>query len=240
MAAHRTEELVAVLRRAVVEGRIAPGEKLPSENELIAAHGVSRTVVREAITALRAEGLVRTRRGAGSYVLTPPAEPSAGWPGRPVRTLEERQSLLELRTGIEAEAAGLAASRRAPEDLAAMRDALESFRSASDGPAAALAQDFAFHRAVAAASANPYLLELIDALGPVMIAMPRRRLESGSGSSEGDGSALLAAAHHEHAAVLTAIEEGDARTAASAMRLHLAGSRRRLADGATGPAGHES
>ena len=135
MAAHRTEELVAVLRRAVVEGRIAPGEKLPSENELIAAHGVSRTVVREAITALRAEGLVRTRRGAGSYVLTPPAEPSAGWPGRPVRTLKERQSLLELRTGIEAEAAGLAASRRAPEDLAAMRDALESFRSASDGPA---------------------------------------------------------------------------------------------------------
>ena len=109
MAAHRTEELVVGLRRAVVEGRIAPGEKLPGENELIAAQGVRRTVVREAITARRAAGLVRTR--------------------------EESLSPLGLRTGIEAEAAGLAASRRAPEDLAAMRDVLEAFRSAADGPA---------------------------------------------------------------------------------------------------------
>jgi GntR family transcriptional regulator, transcriptional repressor for pyruvate dehydrogenase complex len=219
MAAHRTEELVAALRRRIVEGEIAPGEKLPSENELIAEHGVSRTVVREAVTRLRADGLVRTRRGAGSFALTPPAEPGGGWPARPVRTLADRRALLELRTGVESEAAALAAVRRGASDLAALRDALEGFEAAVEAPAAALAHDFAFHRAVAAAAASPYLLELIEALGPTMIAMPRPRLEAAAAS----------AAVAEHAAVLTAIEAGEERAAAAAMRMHLMGSRRRLA-----------
>lgn len=243
MSAHRTDALVAALRSAVVEGRIAPGEKLPSENELIAEHGVSRTVVREAITALRAEGLVRTRRGAGSYALTPPTQPGSGWPSRPVRTPAERRALLELRTGIESEAAGLAAARRADGDLAAMRHSLAAFRTAADAPATALEHDFAFHRAVAAAAANPYLLELVDALGPTMIAMPRHRLETSpdgvpSGEAGTDGaSRAFGAVAEEHAAVLAAIEDGDPRAAAAAMRTHLtASSRRLLGDGPNGAA----
>lgn len=220
MAAHRTEELVAVLRRRIVEGEIASGEKLPSENELIAEHGVSRTVVREAITRLRADGLVRTRRGAGSFALTPPAELGSGWPARPVRSLDDRRALLELRAGVECEAAALAAVRRDAGDLAALRHALGGFDAAGGVPAAALEHDFAFHRAVAVAARNPYLLELVDVLGPAMIAMPRARLESAAAS----------AAAAEHAAVYEAIESGEEQAAAAAMRVHLAGSRRRLSE----------
>jgi len=220
MAAHRTEELVAALRQQIVEGEIGAGEKLPSENELIAEHGVSRTVVREAITRLRADGLVRTRRGAGSFALTPPSEAGSSWPARPVRSLEDRRALLELRTGVESEAAALAAVRRGAGDLTALRDALTAFESAMDTPAAALEHDFAFHRAVATASGNPYLLDLLDALGPTMIVMPRSRLET-------DAAAAAAA---EHTAVLAAIEAGEERAAAAAMRMHLIGSRRRLTE----------
>ncbi|APX32077.1 GntR family transcriptional regulator [Brachybacterium sp. P6-10-X1] len=224
MAAHRTAALVEELRRRIVDGEIAPGQKLPSESELIAAHDVSRTVVREAITRLRADGLVRTRRGAGSYALTPPADSEGAWPARPVRTVADRRALLELRTAVESEAAALAAERRSEADLAAMGDALARFAEVVGAPAAALEHDFAFHRAVAEASGNPFVLDLVDALGPTMIAMPRRRLEASADSATTDGTV-----RHEHAAVLAAITAGDARAADAAMRTHLVGSRRRLA-----------
>ncbi|WP_193106833.1 FadR/GntR family transcriptional regulator [Brachybacterium sp. FME24] len=230
MATHRTAHLVAALRRRIVDGEIVPGEKLPSENELIAAHGVSRTVVREAVTRLQAEGLVRTRRGAGSFALTPPADPSAAWPARPVRTLADRRALLELRTGLESEAAALAATRRTAADLVAMRDALARFDDAAGAPAAALEQDFAFHRAVADAAGNPFVLDLVDALGPAMITMPRHRLSATdpSGSSDMVGGPGCSAVGLEHAAILAEIAAGDALAASAAMRTHLVGSRRRL------------
>ncbi|MFD1214798.1 winged helix-turn-helix domain-containing protein, partial [Arthrobacter sp. GCM10027362] len=78
MTRNLTATLVDELRARIVDGSLAPGEKLPSENTLIAEHGVSRTVVREAITRLQAEGLVHTRRGAGSFVLIPPAAAEGG------------------------------------------------------------------------------------------------------------------------------------------------------------------
>jgi GntR family transcriptional regulator, transcriptional repressor for pyruvate dehydrogenase complex len=230
VATHRTADLVAELRRRIVDGEIAAGEKLPSENELIAAHGVSRTVVREAIAHLQATGLVRTRRGAGSFALTPPAAPGAGWPVRPVRTVADRRSLLELRTGIEPEAAALAAGRRSEADLAAMADALARFDDSAAAPASALEHDFAFHRAVAEAAGNPFVLDLIDALGPAMITMPRHRLEPAGAplGDDGDGSSRGGVVGHEHAAVLAAISSRDPLAASAAMRTHLAGSRRRL------------
>jgi GntR family transcriptional repressor for pyruvate dehydrogenase complex len=73
MSRNLTSALVDDLRARIVDGRISPGERLPSESTLIAEHGVSRTVVREAVARLQAEGLVHTRRGSGSFVLTPPA-----------------------------------------------------------------------------------------------------------------------------------------------------------------------
>ena len=112
MSRNLTADLAADLRNRIVDGVIQPGEKLPSENTLISEFGVSRTVVRAALTRLQAEGLVETERGRGSFALTPPAD---GPPARRERgrwpAMEDRLHLLDFRIGVETEAAALAAAR---------------------------------------------------------------------------------------------------------------------------------
>jgi GntR family transcriptional repressor for pyruvate dehydrogenase complex len=241
MSRNLTAALVEDLRARIVDGRIAPGERLPSESTLIAEHGVSRTVVREAIARLQAEGLVHTRRGSGSFALTPPADPAGA--GRPVRTVQDRLHLLAFRTGVESEAAALAATAHRPQHLAAMQSALERFERESGSPAAALGHDFDFHRTVAEASGNPYCVDAINGLGPAMIAMPPQRLDATGADADGpEGAGPEAAGRRtarvaaEHRAVLEAIRAGDPLAAAAAMRLHLAGSRWRLeAEAGGGP-----
>ncbi|RAN78804.1 GntR family transcriptional regulator [Bacillus sp. SRB_336] len=221
MSRNLTSSLVDQLRSDIVEGRIAVGQKLPSENTLIAEHSVSRTVVREAITRLQAEGLIHTRKGSGSFALTPPPGPNGSLHSRAVRTLEDRHHLLAFRAGVESEAAALAATAHQPHHLAVLRDALASFAAADERPADAMARDFDFHQAVARASGNPFFADVLAGLGPAMISMPRHRLDAGRANS-------LGAVAVEHEAVLAAIEAGDAIAAAAAMRTHLVNSRRRL------------
>lgn len=230
MTGNLTTALVEDLRARIVDGRIAPGERLPSESELIGEHGVSRTVVREAVARLQAEGLVHTRRGSGSFALTPPAVPAGT--SRPVRTLEDRRRLLAFRTGVESEAAALAATAHEDHQLARMEDALVRSAQEADNPAAALEQDFVFHRTVAEASGNPYYLDVLAGLGPAMITMPPRRLDGAPGTGGGRTARVAA----EHRAVLDAIRAGDPLAASAAMRVHLANSLRRLEAEAGDPA----
>ncbi|MFI2105219.1 FadR/GntR family transcriptional regulator [Isoptericola sp. NPDC019693] len=221
--------LVATLRRRIVEGDIAPGEKLPSEAALAVEHQVSRTVVREAIARLNLEGLVHTRRGSGSYALAPPAGDGEDVPV--ARSLEDRLGLVDFRLGVETQAAALAAERRSDAHLDALAVRLRDLDGAQGHPATAMQHDFAFHRLVAEAAQNRYLLDALDRLGPQMIAMPRGRLDraTGPGSGSDDGApARFAAVVQEHRAILDALADRDALAAAAAMRVHLAGSRRRL------------
>lgn len=221
--------LVENLRRRIVDGTIPPGEKLPSESALIGEFAVSRTVVREAISRLQAEGLVYTRRGSGSYALTPPVanEESAGGLRRP-RSLEERRALLAFRAGIESEAAALAAANATSGMVAALDNSLAAFDAAGNHAATALSCDFAFHRTVAEASGNSYFVDVLLMLGPAMIAMPPRRLEPADDGGQAEGLQRVAV---EHAAIRNAIADGDALAAAAAMRLHLVNSRSRLGGG---------
>lgn len=218
--------IVDSLRRRIVDGTIPSGEKLPSESALIGEFGVSRTVVREAVSRLQAEGLVYTRRGSGSFALTPPSaeEESAGGMRRP-RTPEERRALLAFRAGVESEAAALAAGNATPSKIAAMDNALAAFDAAGNHAATAVSCDFAFHRSVAEASGNFYFVDALLSLGPAMIAMPPERLEPADGGGQPERLQRVAA---EHRAVRNAIAAGDPLTAAAAMRLHLANSRSRL------------
>ena len=240
MAQTLSGTLVETLRTRIVNGDIAPGEKLPSEPRLAIEHQVSRTVVREAIARLNLEGLVHTRRGSGSYALTPPADDADGAPPL-ARSLADRLALVEYRLALESEAAALAATRRTPAQLAALADRLDDLASSDGHPATAMQHDFAFHRLVAEAAGNRFLLEALDRLGPQMIAMPRGRLDrhgadlSADSQHEGsrrgadlDDGGRFAAVVQEHRAVLAALDAQDPLAAAAAMRVHLAGSRRRL------------
>ncbi len=176
MSRNLTADLAADLRNRIVDGVIQPGEKLPpSENTLISEFGVSRTVVRSALTRLQAEGLVETERGRGSFALTPPpADGPTPAPGtRAVGSMEERLQMLDFRIGVETEAAALAARNHTEHQLKATHGALEQFVASSGHPAHSMKADFEFHRAVAAATGNPpFYTDCISALGQTMITMP--------------------------------------------------------------------
>ena len=247
-------ELVDGLGDRIRDGRLKPGDKLPSEAAIMAEYGVSRTVVREAISRLQASGLVATRHGVGSFVeaLSPVAGEAAGFRIAPEQyaTLRDVVALLELRIGVETEAAGLAAQRRTAQDLVAMRLALDTMSAAMARGDDAVAADFQFHLEIARATQNPHFAQLMGTLGARVI--PRARL--GSGSPAGASGEVLAGlvserqaylrrVHAEHESILDAIAGQDTEAARAAMRTHLANSRERrrkaaalLAPGATAAA----
>ena len=222
MSRNLTADLAADLRNRIVDGVIQPGEKLPSENTLIGEYGVSRTVVRSALTRLQAEGLVETERGRGSFALTPPLDCLQLMP---VVSMEDRLQMLDFRIGVETEAAALAALNHTEHQLKAVHGALEQFTASSGHPAHSMKADFEFHRAVAAASGNPFYTDCISALGQTMITMPRTRLLA---SDEEDSRERFEQVVHEHSSIYAAIADADPAAASAAMRLHLSNSRRRF------------
>lgn len=224
MTTSLAQRVVAGIKDQILAGDLEPGAKLPSEAELLGAYGVSRTVVREAVTRLRAEGLVETFQGRGSYVLAVPQPSSFSLEASAIRNHRDVLDMVDFRLGVETEAAALAARHRRDADTVAISQAMEELGRA--GRQGAVEADFAFHRAIATATGNRFYVDLLDSLGPMMIMLPRTRL--------GDAYSLTDAEHvdrvgREHEAVAAAVIAGDAETARAAMRVHLGNTRRRLA-----------
>ena len=227
-------ELVAALGDRIRDGQWPPGEKLPSEAAIMEAFGVSRTVVREALSKLQAAGSVQTRHGIGTFVLG--LGDSAAFRIAPdqVATLHDVIAVLELRIGVETEAAALAAQRRTEANLKALRAALDGFGRALAQGRDAVGPDFQFHLEVARATQNPHYAELMTSLGAMII--PRARL-----AVEGVADVQpvhLERAQGEHESIYEAIRVRDADAARAAMRTHLANSRerrRRAAEAAASP-----
>jgi DNA-binding FadR family transcriptional regulator len=118
-------ELVRALGDRVRDGRLAPGSKLPTEAQIVGEFGVSRTVVREALSQLQAAGLVRTRHGVGTFVVGPGRDGVFRIGPQQLETLRDVVAVLELRIGVETEAAALAAQRRTELQLAQLRQAMD-------------------------------------------------------------------------------------------------------------------
>jgi DNA-binding FadR family transcriptional regulator len=214
-------ELVARLTADITSGKLPPGSRLPTEQELIAAAGVSRTVVREAVAALRAEGLVVTRQGAGAFV---PANAR-----RPFRvdfdklsSLREVLDVMELRTGIEIEAAGLAAERASAAQVRRIADCLAAIDAALGRGEDAIDQDFALHCSIADATGNPQFRRLLEHLGRLII--PRQTIRGGPGLPRNVYGATF---QREHRDIVQAIRSGAVAPARAAMRRHLLNSRKR-------------
>ena len=223
MTTSLAQRVVAGLKDKIFAGDLPPGHKLPSESELIDEFGVSRTVVREAVTRLRAEGFIETFQGRGSFVLAVPEPSSFTVESAALRTQRDVLDMIDFRLGIETEAAALAAARLDAAGRTAIQAAMNAFVAAA--PEDAVEADFRFHRAIAAAAGNRFYVELLDSLGPMMIMLPRMRL--------GDSYSLTDAGHvdrvrSEHANIVAAVLARDPDAARAAMRVHLANSRRRL------------
>ena len=217
-------ELVEALGDRIRDGRLAAGDKLPTEAEFMAEFGVSRTVVREAISKLQASGLVQTRHGIGTFVVgLGEAAPFKLAPEQ-FATLRDVIAVLELRIGIETEAASLAAQRRNADNLQQMRSALDAVAAAVEQGRDAVGPDFQFHLEIARATQNAHFADLMASLGAMII--PRARLDGASGMSD-EQRLYLRRVNTEHESIFDAIRNQDSDAARAAMRTHLANSRER-------------
>lgn len=207
------------------DGHMVRGDKLPTEGALAQGHGVSRTVVREALSRLQAAGLVETHQGRGSFVLAKPKTGNFKVDAAGLRSLDDLLEMLDFRMGVETEAAALAAVRRTKTALAHIQEKLAEFETGQALPNSAVEADFNFHLSIAKASQNRHFQDLLTSLGPTMIAMPRSRLAA---DDEHAAVAQLGIVAAEHANIVLAIERQDPEAARAALRVHLSNSKARL------------
>lgn len=219
--------LVDALAEQIESGDLAPGQRLPTEQAIMTATGVSRTVVREALAALRARGLITTRQGLGAFVTNDPKPRAFSIVPNDLRSIEDVISVLELRIGIEVEAAGLAALRRDEDDLARIRVRFEALEAAVAADGSGAAEDAAFHRAILVATHNPYYARLFDTFGTLMVP---RQWASFDAMQKAERSRHVTRMRREHEAILSAIEAGDEAGARKALRAHLTRSLARFAE----------
>ena len=220
-------ELVDSLGDRIRDGRLQLGDKLPTEAAIMGEFNVSRTVVREAISKLQASGLVETRHGIGTFVLGLGQAPGFKISPEQFSTLRDVIAVLELRIGMETEAAALAAQRRTAANITAMREALNNVAAAVDAGRDSVAADFQFHLEIARATQNSHFAELMGTLGSMII--PRARLDASAAMAapDDDRRQYLRRVNGEHESIYDAIVGQDPDAARAAMRTHLANSRER-------------
>ncbi|WP_372338718.1 FadR/GntR family transcriptional regulator [Mangrovibrevibacter kandeliae] len=217
------QQVAGALRRSILSGAAPVGSRLPSEASLTGEYGVSRTVVREAVASLRADGLVEARQGSGVYVLA--KEPAAIQPFTSVdpTRISSVIELLELRAAVEIEAAGLASQRRSPAQEEAVIEGCEAIERLIETGEATTDADFALHLTIADATNNLRFREFLEMLGTRLI--PRRALQDGH--RETTPPDYLQQIQNEHRMIAEAISTRDETAARDAMRQHLKGSQSR-------------
>jgi len=215
------ERLAGRIRR----GEFKAGDKLPSEFEIVRAFGVSRAVVREAMSRLQAAELVETRHGVGTFVREGAGRAPFRIDAVATTTLSELILIVELRMSVEAEAAALAAERRSEAQLAAMRRALDAFSRQVEQSKNAVQADFRFHLCIAQAAANRHFSDLIRYLGTMLF--PRTTVNAASLAGQ-KRITYLRRVNREHERIYDAIARRAPDAARAAMRAHLSNSRERL------------
>lgn len=221
------EQVVDRLRAFIEAQGLAPGDRLMPERELAERLGVSRTSVRQALTALRVMGLVEIKHGEGVFLLRAPGDVIPQLATEIVGSEVDHPMIWEVREAIEVQAARLAARRRGESELRTMREALDLMETAVAGGDDGIVEDRRFHRAIVEAAGNPLLQRLTEQLSDVI-----DRTSEASLTLAGRPPVSLAS----HRAILAAIERGDEDGAAQAMRQHVATSGERVVDAAAGGA----
>lgn len=201
---------------AIRQEEYAPGDKLPSLRELEMRFGVSRPTIREALSALELAGIVGTRMGQGTFVIGLQHEPREGsW-----FELDQGESpaeVLEARLILEPAGAALAAERAQPADIENIRATLDTLKGLVAAMKPAIAGDIQFHVAVAKASGNSVIYEVVRGVANYLSEALWRSLRERAWAHRDLGKIYIA--HHEH--TLEAIEGRDSQAAAESMRVHL-------------------
>jgi GntR family transcriptional regulator, transcriptional repressor for pyruvate dehydrogenase complex len=223
------DQLYEEIMATIVNGKLPEGKKLPAETELAASFGVSRPVVREALSRLKVDGVIVSRRGSGSYVQRKPSRQFLSL--APIGGIADLMRCMEFRIALEGETAALAATRKTEKDLAEMSAALremdESIRRKTVGTSA----DIRFHNAIAAASKNKLFTMALSALSEVIFQSitVARKLSLQANMRR------LQTVQAEHRKIFEAIRNEDANGARRAVRAHIENARTRVLSDTTEP-----
>jgi GntR family transcriptional repressor for pyruvate dehydrogenase complex len=214
-----TEQVTDLLRAQITGGHYAAGESLPSEQNLSLEFGVSRAVIREALSRLKADKLVSGRPGRGAIVSSTIGQQSFRIAGESADDVESIVKIIELRIGLEVEAVGLAAVRRQARHLREMQSALDALHKAvaESSVARGIEADLRFHKVICEATNNDHFSAFFAFLVPFLRALltvtKRNSMQSSSRSRK---------VEVEHRAIYKAIRAGDVDAARSAAREHMA------------------
>lgn len=223
VAERLSDRLAALLGERIERGELKPGERLPTEQALAETHGVSRTVVREAVHQLKSRGLLSSRQGSGVFVEAAPAHRALAFDTGVLDSMEAVVQVREVRRALEGEIAALAAARATRPQVAALRTALREIDRTVAAGGDGVAEDLAFHRAMAEATGNPQFTRLLEFLEQYL--RDAMRVTRGNEARRGD---FMEAVRHEHRAIVEAIAARDPEAARRCALEHMTHGEQRL------------
>ncbi|MFN3169542.1 MAG: FadR/GntR family transcriptional regulator [Hyphomicrobiales bacterium] len=209
----------------IVTGKLPERTRLPSEVELSKTFEVSRPVVREALSRLRDDGLVASRRGSGTYVQQRPSSDVLRF--TPLSSIADMQRCFEFRIGLEGEIAFLAAQRADSKAISIIHEAMQRLDEIIAGTQLGVDADFELHLAIAEAADNRYYLSALSNLREsVAVGMNLARNLSLLKPRD-----RMARVQNEHVEIVRAIEAGDPEEARTQMRRHIENAKSRVFEG---------
>src|SRR5438128_11087517 len=214
-SADSAAQVVAHVRELIDRGALGPGARLPPERDLARQVGVSRPTVRAGLRTLAALGVVRSRRGSGTYI--PDGPPTLGADALSFLAALHKftiDDVYEVRRILEVGAAGLAAERATPDQLATLADEVAGLFASLNERQVFLVHDINFHRSIAAASGNPIVASLVEMVS--LLYYERRRA-----TAERAVDRDLRGAADSHRQIYQAVRARDTEAARRAMDEHL-------------------
>ena len=214
--------IYSLVMEAILRGEFGPTGKLPTETELAATFGVSRPTIREALSRLRSDGVIGSRRGAGTYVIRKPGAPVVAM--TPIRNLADVERYYAFRSCVEAGAAAAAAEFRDGADIDALNAAYEALNVTMEAGRVGIDEDVEFHLAMARCSHNPFFVTTIE----TSVAPIRQFMELARNAHDKKSPERVRETQAEHRAVIDAIVRRSAADAAEAIRSHIRNAKRRI------------
>jgi GntR family transcriptional repressor for pyruvate dehydrogenase complex len=210
-----SEEVVSRLREMIHRGELRSGDRLPPERDLAKLLGVSRPTLRAGIRSLTAVGALKSKQGAGTFVVEADASPALD--SNPLRLLASLHGfssaeMFEARLSLEMAIAGLAAERATGDQLAAMAEELAEMFASIDEPEEYLVHDMRFHQTIAAASGNRILTALMNMVATILFDVRSKTVHRAHDLKESS---------EMHRQIYRAIRERNAEAARNTMRDHL-------------------
>lgn len=223
IGARLSEQLADALVVSIRDGHLPEGHRMPTEAALEKRFGVSRTVVREAMSRLKTLGLIESRQGSGAFVKAIASPALEHLVLAPDGSMNAVIQMVEVRRALEAESAALAAARRTPQNLKQIKNALSALERSVVAGGDGVVEDVAFHVAIATAANNPFLLATLAYIYRFLFDATRV-----TRANEATRSDFAQQVREEHIAIVTAIETGDATAAREAGAAHMSNAAERI------------